>query len=117
MSHTLGSAGEEAVVAHLRKNGFSILERNYRIRGGEIDIIARKKDLVVFIEVKARIFGTSGLSEVVTPTKQAKIIFTAKHFLTRNMIENTIIRFDVALVEGKDFHIIYIPNAFNEFVW
>ncbi len=114
MSRTLGPAGEDAVAISLAKDGFSILERNYRIRGGEVDIIARKKDLVVFVEVKARVFGTSGLSEVVTPTKQKKIIFTAKHFLVRNAIENTTVRFDVALVEGNDFHITYIPNAFTE---
>lgn len=117
MSRSLGPLGEETVALYLKKEGFSILERNYRIRGGEIDIIARKNDLIAFVEVKTRLFESSRLSEVVTPSKQSKIIFTARYFLLRNQLQDVTFRFDIALVEGHDLRITYIPNAFTEQSW
>jgi len=114
MNQLLGLRGEDAVVAHLKKEGFALVQRNYRVLQGEVDIIARKRELLVFVEVKTRAIKTAGLSEVVTPSKQRKIIFAAKHFLARHQQEESVHRFDVALVEGEDLHITYIANAFCE---
>jgi putative endonuclease len=114
MTHTLGVAGETKVVNHLQQEGFTILKRNYRLKEGEIDIIAKKKELLIFVEVKTRAIPTYALSEVITRTKQKKIIFTAKHFLVTHHYQDHVYRFDVALVEGADLTLTYIPNAFAE---
>ena len=114
---SLGNAGEELVVHYLEKDGFTILARNYAVRGGEIDIIATKKDLVVFVEVKTRTSQLFPLSEVITLSKQKKIIFTAQHFLARNGSLDKVYRFDVALVEGIDSEITYLPHAFTQTDW
>lgn len=111
---TTGNQGELAVVKKLRQDGFSILRQNYQIRQGEIDIIAQKNELVVFVEVKTRKNQYFPLSQVITPSKQRKIIATAKWFIAQNKIVDTLLRFDVALVtEGKEYTIDYIANAFQ----
>lgn len=56
-----GKRGEDLAIDFLKKNGFQILERNFLIRGGEIDIIAKDKDILVFVEVKARYSHKYGL--------------------------------------------------------
>lgn len=116
MTHLLGLQGETKITDYLKKDGFIILKRNYRVREGEIDIIARKKELLVFVEVKTRTTQTYALSEVITRSKQKKIIFTAKHFLATHHFVDVVCRFDVALVEGPNLQIEYIPNAFSEFL-
>lgn len=114
---TLGNRGETQVVEYLQSQGFTILARNYLIRGGEIDIIATKKELLIFVEVKTRTQQTHSLSEVVTLSKQKKIIYTAKHFsLTYGSLDK-VLRFDVALVQGSDAIITYLPNAFTHTDW
>lgn len=110
----LGNAGESAVTDSLIKDGYTIVARNYRIRGGEIDIIARKDEYLAFVEVKTRKNNLFPLSEVITLSKQKTIIRTAKHFLSTHTQKtlDTAYRFDVALVEGTDLIITYIPHAF-----
>ncbi|MCF7900004.1 YraN family protein [Candidatus Babeliales bacterium] len=110
----LGNAGESAVTDSLIKDGYTIVARNYRIRGGEIDIIVRKDEYLAFVEVKTRKKSLFPLSEVITVSKQKTIIRTAKHFLAtyKEQTLDTVYRFDVALVEGSDLIITYIPNAF-----
>lgn len=109
----LGDAGEAHITHKLEARGFTILARNYTIRGGEIDIIALKDELVLFIEVKTRTRSDFALSEVITPSKQKKIIFAARYFLATQNITDKVCRFDVALVEGSDKKTTYIPNAFT----
>jgi len=93
-----GDFGENAVSEYLFERGFEIIARNYRKRGGEIDVIAVFKETVAFIEVKTRKFGslTDGLSAV-TKDKQRRIIAAAKCFLAENpRYYGKISRFDVA---------------------
>lgn len=111
---TVGVDGESAVANYLEKSGFSILSRNYTVRGGEIDIIALKNDLLVFVEVKTRGQKLFALSEVITLSKQKKIVRTAAHFLMTYAVLDKICRFDVALVEGAQQEITYLPNAFTQ---
>lgn len=113
-TQTAGKAGEQQVAHYLQDQGFTILEQNYRKRTGEVDLIAHKKELVVFVEVKLRSKHHFDLSEVITRSKQCKIISAAKDFLFRNtsLLERCTCRFDVALVENGT--IKYIPNAFSE---
>ena len=114
---TLGKYGEQLVAQELRQQGLSILEQNYRKRYGEIDLIAGNSEFIMFIEVKTRKHHYGEPTEVITRTKQKKIITVAKEYLVEQNITNKICRFDIALVtyaENKKATIVYIPNAFSE---
>lgn len=114
----LGLFGEDLIAKYLNGAGFSIISRNFQKRGGEIDLIAKKDDLVVFVEVKLRQNVYFNNSEVIVKSKIKKIIRTAKLFLQihGNKFENCNFRFDVAIIEKIDgrYQINYIENAFME---
>ena len=108
-----GAAGESAVAQWLTDHGFFVLEKNYRTREGEVDLIAQKDDLIVFVEVKTRKKRHFCLSQVIVPKKQKRLILAAKQYIFNQQYIDKAFRFDVALVEeGKDYTIEYIPNAF-----
>lgn len=94
-----GKKGEKAAEAHLKKQGYRILKKNYRTKIGEIDLIAEHNKVLVFIEVKSR---TDPSLEhpfmAVTPRKQKKIAQVASLFLARNKVSDRQIRFDVVSV-------------------
>jgi putative endonuclease len=112
-----GYNAEQLVADYLQQQGYTILARNYTIKSGEIDIIARKDEVVAFVEVKMRSTHYFNLSLVVDRSKQRKIIITALHYATRNSYTQHVLRFDVALVESNlendTLNINYIPNAFT----
>lgn len=116
MSKRQGFAAETVVAQSLINDNFNILERNYTIRGGEIDLIALKNDLIVFVEVKQRTNYYSDMSELITFSKQKKIINTAKQFLAKHDYSDKVLRFDVALLEGplNNPVLTYISHAFSE---
>lgn len=111
-----GQQGEQAVVQFLVKEGFAILEQNFRQRYGEIDIIASRGDVISFIEVKTRTTEYFPTSLVITRPKQQKIIRTARYYASYKKIQNKMLRFDVAIVTGRGNtqDIRYIPNAFTQ---
>lgn len=112
-----GHDGEQAVVRFLEQRDFTILSRNYTVKGGEIDIIAADLTTVAFVEVKARRHHYFDSGQVITLSKQQKIIRTAKTYLSFHPdLFNKVCRFDVALVEQdhQQHNITYIPNAFVE---
>jgi len=111
-----GKQSESLAVRYLEKNGYVILERNYRIREGEIDIIAKDGDTIVFIEVKARRSGKFGNPKwAVTPGKQKKISLTALHYLKATNRSNAKARFDVVTIrsEKNSSDMEIIKNAFE----
>ena len=112
----LGKAGEDIVAKKLEQNGFSILHKNYTQRFGEIDLIAGKGDLIVFVEVKMRKKTGYELEYLITPSKQKKIILVAKQYMAKYDIDDKVCRFDVALIEGTEnnYNLKYIPDAFQE---
>jgi putative endonuclease len=112
----LGYQAEKKVVQYLQQHGFTIVAHNYRLQGGEIDIIAMDKSVVAFVEVKMRQQDYFDLGAVITPSKQRKIIATAKNYIALHEHYDKAYRFDVALLQGTDdnLELIYIPNAFNE---
>jgi len=113
---SLGLQGEDLAASFLEQKGFTIVCRNYRCRSGEIDIIARKKKLLCFIEVKTRRTRRFGLpQEAVTPAKQYKIGRVAQDFLQRHKLENWPARFDVIAVDFSSGEgiIDFIENAFE----
>lgn len=117
----LGKEAEQKVADLLIQQGFKIVEHNYRKRHGEIDLIATKASLMVFVEVKMRQHQYFDLSDVITLSKQRKIISVAKEYIARKGTENQSYRFDVALLQGtpQGLDVQYIPNAFTEgdFSW
>lgn len=109
----IGDYYEELAVKYLVKAGYEILEKNYRNRYGEIDIIAREKEYICFCEVKFRTDVSYGAAaEAVDYYKQRKIVNVAKYYMMmRGYDEWTPCRFDVIAMEGKD--ITLLRNAFN----
>ncbi|MDR1320751.1 MAG: ribonuclease HII [Gracilibacteraceae bacterium] len=99
----LGTRGESIATEYLRAAGLSILERNYRARGGEIDIIAQDGETLAFIEVKTRLSSRSGrAAENLTPAKLKKMEFTALCYLKeKNYEEWPAMRFDAVTVERR----------------
>jgi putative endonuclease len=112
----LGKQGEEFTQQWLKKNNYTILATNYRTKLGEIDIIARQKNVIAFIEVKLRSNDYFQLSQVVTPSKQKKIIACALDYSMRHNVSSCVLRFDIALLHCNDngFSLEYIPNAFTQ---
>ncbi len=110
-----GQQGESIVAQHLEKEGYKIIDRNYRQRYGEIDLIASRDEVLCFVEVKTRSTEYFPTSLVVTKSKQLKIIRTARNYALRNGIRDKVLRFDVAIVIGSAdaFNIRYLPNAFT----
>lgn len=112
----LGQKGEALVAKYLESKGFTIEEQNYLIKGGEIDIIAKKGNTLVFVESKLRTNPLFHISQVVNTAKQKKIIRTALFYISKNRLSNLIFRFDVALIEkaNNTYNINYIQNAFTQ---
>lgn len=95
----LGNAGEDAVCGFLERNGYTVLERNYTVRGGEIDIIAEKNGVIAFVEVKLRQEGAPVTGEeAVNSAKRRHLILAAQRYMTERG-EGMSGRFDVAAVE------------------
>ena len=112
-----GNAGEEKAANYLCEKGYTIIERNWRSRGGEIDIIATKDDTIVFVEVKTLPSGNiDTLSHLLNKRKQKRIEETAKYFMIMNRKYNSsYIRFDVIIVDMPEYPSVYhIESAFTE---
>lgn len=111
-----GKTGESIAARFLRKQGYRILEQNYRTGLGEIDIIAKDRDTLVFVEVKARQSERYGKPKsAVTPRKQRKISMVALHYLKTTAQSHAKARFDVVSVlsAGASPEIELIKNAFD----
>ncbi|MFH1442283.1 MAG: YraN family protein [Candidatus Omnitrophota bacterium] len=112
----LGKIGEDKAVELLEAEGYQILARNYRIKSGELDIIAKDKGTICFVEVKTRIDDKFGLpAEAITKPKQRQIIKTAIVYLKENKLLNNNARFDVVSVLGTEDNqkLELIRNAFT----
>jgi len=94
-----GTEGENLAAQFLEEKGYSILERNYRFDRGEIDLVARDGQELVFVEVKARHSQEYGApEESVTPAKEAQLKKVAEGYLYEHNIENQSCRFDVVTI-------------------
>ncbi len=108
-----GREGEDRAAAVLKKQGYKILQRNFKSRFGEIDIIAEDDDFLVFVEVKRRSgqsFGTS--LEAINPRKKLHIIRSAETYLKANHCLGRRIRFDVVGIDGDNVKVI--KHAFGD---
>lgn len=112
----LGRKAEAFVGNYLEQLGYEVLAYNFAIRGGEIDVIARRGITLAFIEVKFRQSDYFSLHTVITPSKQRKIYKTARYYIAKygaSWYESNY-RFDVALVYWVNgaFDLEYLENAF-----
>ena len=111
----LGREGERLAELFLKKKGYKLVERNYRCRGGEVDLILLDRKVVVFVEVKTRtddIFGSP--FEAVEPRKQRRMILAAQLFLQQKQLHERDARFDVVGISwpGAQPLVEHIRNAF-----
>lgn len=122
MNHTteeakrFGAQAEQLSARHYKEQGYIVEAMNFRTRQGEIDVIARKGNLLVFIEVKARSQDSIATPrEFVTPAKQRKIVLAAKAYLAATHSLDSFVRFDVAEVtrSGEKIALHCIENAFD----
>lgn len=103
-----GSDYEIVACEYLKKNGYEIIEQNFRCRIGEIDIVAKDREYLCFIEVKYRKYKSSGYaSEAVNARKQRVIINVAQYYLLKHHISDTYpCRFDVVAIDNKNIRLL-----------
>ena len=108
---SIGNRAENLAADYLIRHGLRLVDRNFRCRGGEIDLIMGDGPVLVFVEVRARAdaaFG--GAAESPTSAKQARIILAARHYLARHGLDAPC-RFDAVLVDGGKLS--WLRNAFD----
>lgn len=95
-----GQAAEQAAADYLTARGLRLVERNWRCKGGEIDLVMRDGATLVFVEVRARGgMGFGGAAASITAAKQARVILAARHYLMAKGLDMPC-RFDAVLVQG-----------------
>jgi putative endonuclease len=112
----VGASGEEAVARWYRAAGYDVLDRNWRVRDGELDLVARAHGTLVFCEVKTRRSARFGLPvEAVTLRKQQRLRLLAGRWLDEHDVRHRALRFDVASVvpdERGGWHVTVLEHAF-----
>ena len=116
LKQRFGKFGEDLAARHLKKQGYRLLCKNYRTRFGEIDIIAKDGDTIVFVEVKSRRTSSFGHPKyAITPEKQKRISKTALYYLKTTRQNHCRARFDVVTINSvnKKTDIEIVKNAFE----
>ncbi|MFN3884643.1 MAG: YraN family protein [Rhodocyclaceae bacterium] len=106
----IGAAGEEAAARHLAAQGLAILARNFRVKGGEIDLVCRDGATTVFVEVRRRTrqdYGGAAYS--ISAAKQQRLILAARHWLVQH--GEGACRFDCVLIDGGKLE--WLKDAFR----
>ncbi len=119
MSRKIGLEGEKEAARYLRKKGYHILEKNFRTNGGEVDIVARDGETLVFVEVKSRRgiqFGEGHWA--VDMKKRRHLTQAALLYMLKHGIQDRLCRFDLVVIENKGnelkkSHVALIQNAFD----
>ena len=105
-----GNHAENQAADFLEQRGLTVIARNYRCRGGEIDLICREGRTLIFVEVRLRTsdaFG--GAAASITPAKQRRVVGAAKHYLATHGSMGRDCRIDCVLLDGK--RIEWLKNA------
>jgi putative endonuclease len=114
----LGNEGEEMAALHLIRSGYDILIRNYMYQKGEIDIIARKKDVIVIVEVKTRSTPDFGDPQDFLKAGQIqRLVATANHFVENFVEDDVDVRFDIIaiIINKAGTKLEHIEDAFYHF--
>lgn len=109
---TRGQQGEDRALVYLQQQGLQLVMRNYRCKGGEIDLVMRTRDgTLVFVEVRVRAdFAFGGAAASVTLRKQHRLILAARHYLA-TLSQLPACRFDVVAIDGATLH--WLQQAFD----
>jgi putative endonuclease len=115
----VGRSAEEAAARHLWWQGYRILERNYRTRAGEVDIIAQRGDTVAFVEVRSKKEGSEvAPKDTVTRSKERRIDAVASAYLKARRRTDVSIRYDIAEVwtdeRGRPTRVEFLEGAFGD---
>lgn len=113
----LGRQGEEIAVEYLINQGYTIAETNWTFRNAEVDIIARKGDVLAVVEVKTRSSITYGLPQEAVKTKKIQLLTKAiNEYVQRNDLDVNV-RFDIIAIyrKGREFEIDHLEDAFYHF--
>ncbi len=112
-NRAIGTEFEQRASVYLEQNGYRILERNFRCKIGEIDLIAKDEGYLCFIEVKFRSSASKGFpSEAITPNKIRRITRTAQFYMLLHKLPvDTPCRFDAVVILGDELNLI--KNAFD----
>ncbi|GAB3541233.1 YraN family protein [Noviherbaspirillum agri] len=106
-----GDAAEDRALQYLQQQGLKLVERNFRCKGGEIDLIMRDRDTLVFVEVRKRASGRyGGAAASVTASKQARLVIAAQTYLQR-LRDQPACRFDVVAIENGSLE--WLKNAID----
>jgi putative endonuclease len=112
MSREAGFSAEQLAADFLTQRGFHVIERNFTVKGGEIDLVCDDAGTLVFVEVRARRVGDFGApEETISATKRRRLILAARLYLLARGIEDRPCRFDVIAIEGGN--ITHFPDAFQ----
>lgn len=113
--HARGRAAEAQALAYLKARGLKLIEQNYRCRGGEIDLVMRDGDTVVFVEVRFRSHSQyGGAAASVDRRKQRRLVHAATHFLQRHRMTEKAARLDVVAIGPGDEQVQWLRNAISE---
>jgi putative endonuclease len=105
----IGQAGEDAALSYLQERSLKLVERNFRCKGGELDLVMQEKETLVFVEVRARASAShGGAAASITARKQARLVLAAHIFLQRYR-QPPPCRFDVIAIDGGA--ITWLKNA------
>lgn len=108
----IGADAEERAACHLETQGYRIVERNYRCKAGELDVVAYDGATLVFVEVRSRASDEFGhAAEMVTPRKQRQVARVAEMYLLERRPRYADARFDVVAITGGD--IVLLRDAFR----
>lgn len=115
MTQSKGFIAEQQAQAYLSSQGLTWVESNYRTRLGEIDLIMREGDVLVFVEVRQRASAAfGGAMASVTQSKKQKVMRTASYYLSvNNLHDKQAVRFDVVSLDGTPPTMAWIKNAFG----
>ena len=113
----LGKKGEDLALEYLQKNGYAILERNWRFKKAEVDIIARKSDVLAVIEVKTRSTNHFGNPQDFVNQKKIKLLVEAINEYVTTKDLDVEVRFDIIAIlkNQQKFEIDHIEDAFLHF--
>jgi putative endonuclease len=107
-----GQLGEDAALVWLQRHGLTLIERNFRCKGGEIDLVMQDKDILIFVEVRKRAdIAYGGAAASVTPAKQKRLIVAAQQYLQRYRMPPAC-RIDVIAIDADD--IVWLKNAIEQ---
>ncbi len=105
----LGREAESRAARYLGAQGYTVVARNYACRGGEIDLVCRHREVLIFVEVRARSGRHGAPEETIGMTKRRRIILAARHYLAQ-LGDEPACRFDVIAIEGDQLN--HLRDAF-----